>query len=239
MHASPFGGFAGIVFDAYGTLFDVTAIEASCAEVTDQPTEFARLWRAKQLDYSVLRTVMDHYADWGQITSDALDFTATALDVELSPSARRRLMRGWLELPAFADVPDALARLARSDLRLLVLSNGTLQMVTPLIERNGLASYFASVLTSEAVQTFKPDPSIYAQVTERLYARINEILFVTANGFDVAGSKAVGFTVCRIDRTGAPLDPLGFEPDIHVRDLTELADQLLGERNDQSDTHGG
>lgn len=228
MHASVFGGFSGIVFDAYGTLFDVDGLELECARVSDQPTELARLWRGKQLDYAVLRTVMDQYVDWGQITSDALDYAATALSIELNPVSRRVLMRAWLELPAFPDVPAALARLADSDLRLLILSNGTHQMLTPLIERNGLTQHFMAVLTSEAVQTFKPDPSIYGQVTDRLHARINEILFVTANGFDVAGSKAVGFTVCRVDRHGEPLDPLGFEPDLHVRDLGELADKLLG-----------
>lgn len=239
MHASVFGGFAGIVFDAYGTLFDVSGLDQQCAEVTDRPQELARLWRTKQLDFAVLRTVMDRYADWGQITSDALDYAATALRIELEPASRRVLMRAWLELPAFPDVPGALSRLAESDLRLLILSNGTHQMLTPLIEHNKLTGRFLAVLTSEAVQTFKPDPSIYAQVTERLHARINEILFVTANGFDVAGSKAVGFTVCRVDRRGDPLDPLGFEPDIHVRDLGELADLLLGGIDERNDTRGG
>lgn len=236
MHASIFGGFAGVVFDAYGTLFDVSGLDRHCAKVTDRSEELARLWRVKQLDYAVLRTVMDRYADWGQITSDALDYAATALRIELDPTARRGLMRAWLELPAFPDVATALARLANSDLRLLILSNGTHQMLTPLIEHNSLAGRFLAVLTSEAVQTFKPDPSIYAQVTERLHARINEILFVTANGFDVAGAKAVGFTVCRVDRRGDPLDQLGFEPDMQVRDLSELADLLLG---DDMETDGG
>ncbi len=228
MHTSVFGGFAAIVFDAYGTLFDVSGLEQPCSRVTDRPAELSQIWRSKQLEYAVLRTVMDHYADWGQITSDALDYAATAMEVDLDPPTRRILMRAWLELPAYPDVPGALARLAASDLRLLILSNGTRQMLTPLIERNGLTEHFQAVLTSEAVQTFKPDPSIYAQVPERVHARINEILFVTSNGFDVAGSKSVGFTVCRIDRTGGPLDPLGFEPDLHVGDLTELADALLG-----------
>jgi 2-haloacid dehalogenase len=138
-------------------------------------------------------------------------------------------MRAWLELPVYPDVRPALDRLTAADLRLLILSNGTRQMLMPLIEHHGLTDYFLAVQTSEAVQAFKPDPSIYAQVTERLHARINEILFVTANGFDVAGAKSVGFTVCRIDRRGTPLDQLGFEPDIHVRHLGELADLLLGD----------
>ena len=239
MHATIYGGFAGIVFDAYGTLFDVDHLKRHCAQVTEDAAELARLWRVKQLDYAVLRTVMDRYVDWGQITSDALDFAATALGIELDPTARRVLMRGWLELPAYPDVAPALSRLAASDLRLLILSNGTHQMLTPLIEQSGLSDRFLDVLTSEAVQTFKPDPSIYGQVIDRLHARINEVLFVTANGFDVAGSKAVGFTVCRVDRRGEPLDQLGFEPDMHVRDLGELADLLLGNDVQQHGPQGG
>ena len=239
MHASVFGGFAGIAFDAYGTIFDLGQIEQHCARVTDRAAEMASLWRMKQLDYAILRTVMDRYADWGQITSDALDYAATALGIVLDPASRRLLMRGWLELPAYPDVPPALARLAESDLRLLMLSNGTTQMLSPLIERNGLSDRFLAVLTSEAVQTFKPDPSIYGQVIDQLHARINEILFVTANGFDVAGSKAVGVTVCRVDRRGEPLDQLGLEPDLHVRDLAELADLLLGNTDEQDDMLGG
>lgn len=236
MQTSMFGGFAGVVFDAYGTLFDLDEIEARCARVTERPAEFARIWRAKQLDYAVLRTVMDRYADWGQLTSDALEYTASLLRAPLDPGSRRALMAGWLELPAFPDVPAALTRLAESELRLLILSNGTRQMLTPLLDHSGLSDRFLAVLTSEAVQAFKPEPSIYAQVTERIHARINEILFVTANGFDVAGSKSAGFTVCRVDRHDEPLDPLGFEPDLVVRDLGELADRLLGTAEEAHET---
>lgn len=228
MQTSTFGGFAGVVFDAYGTLFDVRGVEEACARVTDQASEFARVWRAKQLEYAFLRTIMDRYADWGQLTSDALHYTASRLRVQLDPVSRRVLMGAWLQLPTFPDVPAALTRLTDADLRLLILSNGTRQMLMPLLDHNGLTDRFVSVLTSEAVQAFKPEPSIYGQVTDRIHARINEILFVTANSFDVAGSKSVGFTVCRIDRDGDPLDPLGYEPDIFARDLGDLADQLIG-----------
>ncbi|HEX5165092.1 MAG TPA: haloacid dehalogenase type II [Thermomicrobiales bacterium] len=238
MQTARFGGFAAIVFDAYGTLFDVDGLDQRCAGVTDRPGDLIRIWRMKQLEYAVLRTVMDRYADWGQITSDALDYAATALKLDLGPAARRTLTRAWLELPAFPDVPPALDRLAGSDLRLLILSNGTRQMLDPLIAHNGLTGQFSSILTSESVQTFKPDPSIYYQVTEIVHARINEILFVSSNGFDVAGAKSVGFTVCRVDRRGDPLDPLGFEPDLHVRDLGELAHQLLGNDNNDGRKEG-
>lgn len=228
MSSSTFGGFQAIIFDAYGTLFDVSALEHRCASVTASAAEFSALWRAKQLDYAVLRTVMDRYADFGQVTSDALDYTATAFGVDLDPTARRDLMRAWLELPPFPDVPAALERLRAARQRMAILSNGTRQMLDPLLARSGLTSSFDAVLTSERVQAFKPDPHIYALIPERFHARMNEMLFVTANGFDVAGSKAAGFTVCRVNRAGLPLDPLGFEPDIVVHDLGELVDRLVG-----------
>jgi 2-haloacid dehalogenase len=227
MVASTFGGFQGIVFDAYGTLFDVAGIQDACAAISDNPVAFSQLWRTKQLEYSVLRTVMDRYADFGEVTSDALDYTTEIFDVRLEPHQRRLLMQAWLELPAFADVPPALDHLHAVGQRMLVLSNGTRYMIEPLLAHNQLAGYFSGVLTSDRVQTFKPDPLIYQLVNERIYARMNEILFVTANGFDVAGAKAAGFTVCRVNRTGLPLDPLGFDPDIVVRDLNALVDALM------------
>src|SRR3954452_20713209 len=105
------GGMEVIVFDAYGTLFNVGALEATCAALTEQPAQLTQLWRAKQLEYAFLRTMLDRYADFGQITSDALDYASTALRVELDPHKRRDLMRAWLALPPFPDVPAALKRL--------------------------------------------------------------------------------------------------------------------------------
>lgn len=228
MTSTRFGGFAAMVFDAYGTLFDLGALELVCAEVAPDPGELSWLWRTKQLEYAVLRTVLDRYSDWGQITSDALDYATTFYGLAVDPAERGRLMRAWLELPAFADVPPALERLHGSGERLAVLSNATRHMLDPLISRNGLTHIFNAVLTSEQVQVFKPDRHLYSMAADRFWARPNEVLFVTTNGFDVAGAKAAGLTVCWVDRHGLPLDPLGFEPDMRVHDLGELADLLLG-----------
>lgn len=233
MTSTRFGGFAAMVFDAYGTLFDLGALEGVCAEVTPEAAAFSRLWRTKQLEYAVLRTVLDRYSDWGQITSDALDYATTVFDLSIDPPQRGRLMRAWLELPVFPDVPAALERLDRSGERIAVLSNATHHMLDPLIARNQLAHVFDAVLTSELVQVFKPDRHLYSIAADRFWARPNEVLFVTTNGFDVAGAKAAGLSVCWVDRHGLPLDPLGFEPDMRVRDLGELADLLLGGRDEQ------
>jgi 2-haloacid dehalogenase len=219
----------GIVFDAYGTLFDVGALEPACAAVTDAPAALAQLWRAKQLEYSFVRTIMDRYADWGQLTSDALDYASTALGVALSPAARRALMAAWLTLPTYPDVPDALARLHAAGLRLAILSNGAREMLLPLVRQAALEPLLFALLTSERVQTFKPDPALYSLAADRFQARVFALLFVSSNGFDIAGSKSFGFTVCRVNRAGLPLDALGFEPDMTVTSLTELADTLLGE----------
>lgn len=229
MSRARFGGFHGIVFDAFGTLFDVSAIMWHCRDYTDYPEQFSQLWRTKQLEYSVLRTVMDRYSDFGEITSDALEYTCGTFGVTLQAADRRRLMRAWSELPPFPEVVPALQRLRAAGQPMAILSNGTRAMLDPLVEHAGLGGTFAAVLTSEQVQAFKPDLALYQLVTTQFYVRMNELLFVTANGFDVAGAKAAGFTVCRVDRTGSMLDPLGFEPDMVVRDLTGLADVLTSD----------
>lgn len=228
MTSTWFGGFEAIVFDAYDTLFDLGALADVCAVVAPEPAAFARLWREKQFEYAVLRTVLDRYSDWGQITSDALDYTTTVFGLAIDPAQRGRLMRAWIELPAYSDVQPALGRLDRSGDRIAVLSNATQDMLGALLARNGLAGVFDAILTSELVQVFKPERHLYAMAADRFQARPNEVLFITTNGFDVAGAKAAGLTVCWIDRHGLPLDPLGFEPDMRVSNLGELADLLLG-----------
>lgn len=229
MSASPFGGFQGIGFDVYGTLFDVRSIERACARITDDPVTFSSLWRSKQLEYATLRTVMDRYVDFGQITSDALDFAIAANALEVDPFQRGRLMRAWKELEPFPEVPLALDHLHAAGQRLVVLSNGTREMLEPLLTHSGLLGYFIDLMTCERVQVFKPDPHVYAMLSDRFHARTNEILFVTANGFDIAGAKAAGLSVCRIDRAGTPLDPLGYAPDMTVGSLDEMTNLLLGD----------
>jgi 2-haloacid dehalogenase len=226
--SSSIGGLDGVVFDAYGTLFDVGALEHACAIVTAAPAALAQLWRSKQLEYAFIRAMIDRYADWGQLTSDALDYASNALGVTVGPTARRSLMNAWLTLPAYADVLPALTRLHAAGLRLGILSNGSREMLLPLTRHNALEPLLFTLLTSDRVQTFKPDPAIYSLAEDRFRAHIYQLLFVTANGFDVAGAKSFGFTVCRVNRAGLPLDALGFEPDLTVPNLNELADQLLG-----------
>jgi 2-haloacid dehalogenase len=148
---------------------------------------------------------------------------------------RGDLMRAWQELPTFPDVALALDHLHAAGQRLAVLSNGTRQMLDPALRRSGVRQYLMAVLTSERVQAFKPDVNVYLMVSEHFHARMNEILFVTANGFDVAGAKAAGLSVCRVNRAGIPLDPLGYEPDLTVRDLHELVTLLLGDSDGARD----
>lgn len=228
MASTRFGGFAAIVFDAYETLFDVDALQEVCATVVSDPEPFVLMWRAKQLEYAILRTVIDQYSDWGQITSEALDYTISRFELVIDPDQRGRLMRAWVQLPAFPDVHDALARLDHSGGRIIILSNATQVMLRPLIAQNGLTEYIDDVLTSELVQVFKPNQFLYSMASERLMARPHEVLFVTANGFDVAGAKAASLSVCWLNRRNLPLDPLGYEPDFRVHHLGELVDLLLG-----------
>lgn len=235
MTSTRFGGFEAIVFDAYGTLFDLDGLEEVCAAIAPDPAAFVRMWRTKQLEYAILRTVLDRYSDWGQITSDALDYTTTVFALAVDPLLRGRLMRAWLELPAFPDARPALERFDRSGDRIAILSNATHDMLDPLMARNGLAHVFDAVLTSELVQVFKPERSLYTIAADRFFARPNQVLFVTTNSIDVAGAKAAGLTVCWVDRYGLPLDPLGFTPDMRVHHLGELADLLLGGQDERAE----
>lgn len=228
MTSTRFGGFAAIIFDAYETLFDVDALQEVCATAVPDPEPFVQMWRAKQLEYAILRTVIDQYSDWGQITSEALDYAITSFELAIDPDERGRLMRAWVQLPAFPDVQEALARLDQSGGRIIILSNATRGMLRPLIARNGLAEYIDDVLTSELVQVFKPHQFLYSIAAERVMARPHEVLFVTTNGFDVAGAKAASLSVCWLNRRNMPLDPLGYEPDFRVHHLGDLVDLLVG-----------
>lgn len=216
-----------LVFDLYGTLLDVAAVTDACAEVTADGSALATLWRAKQLEYSWLRSLMDRYVDFWAVTGDALDHAAARLGVVLPGDSRTRLLDAWLRLPAFAEVPDALVRLATSR-SLAILSNGSPGMLTAALAGSGLAGRFAHVVSVDEVGTYKPSPVVYRLVAERLGLPAHRILFVSSNGWDVAGASAYGFRVAWMDRAGLPPDRLAAAPDIVVRDVADLAD-LIGD----------
>ena len=215
-----------VVFDAYGTLFDVHSVMAACREVTGDPEALSLQWRAKQLEYTWLRSLMGRYEDFWEVTRAALRFALKRLKVEASEAQVGRLMEAYLSLNPFPEVPAALQAL-RPGYSLAILSNGSPRMLQAAVESSGLKPYLQHVLSVDGLKIYKPSPAVYELAPKTMGVPKNTIVFVSSNAFDVIGAKAYGFQVCWCNRAGTPLDELGLAPDHTVRALDELP-KLLG-----------
>lgn len=211
----------GVAFDMYGTVVDVGAVAEACKAVASDPVAFNNQWRAKQLEYTFLRSAMGKYQDFWKVSQQALAFTIQRFGLTVNPEQRKRLMESWLQPTAYPEVAAALPRL-KEHLPLAILSNGSPMMLRVGLERAGFRSHFQWVLSADAVKTYKPSPRVYQLAPTAMKLQKQRILFVSSNAFDVLGAKSFGFRVCWINRAGAPLDPLGPEPDIVVRGFDEL-----------------
>jgi 2-haloacid dehalogenase len=215
----------GIVFDMYGTLVDVGAVAEACKQVAPEPVAFNTLWRAKQLEYTFLRTLMGKYRDFWKVTEEALEFAMQHFGLQVSPEQRKQVMEAWLHPTPYPEVEAALPRLKEKYV-LAILSNGTPKMLQKGLERTGLRPYFRWVMSADAVKLYKPSPEIYRLALKHMRLQKNEILFVSSNSFDVMGSKNFGFKVCWINRPGVPLDPLGPKPELVVKNFDELVETV-------------
>lgn len=209
-----------IVFDAYGTLFDLNSIGEVCLRLTPHGEAFAALWRAKQLEYSWLRTLMGQYAPFEQVTAEALTYALGRYDLAPDETLRRALLDAWSALDPFPEVPAALERLG--DFPLVLLSNGSPAMLEGLLTRSGLDAAFQPVLSAEAVAAYKPDPRVYALAPAALNRSPERLLFVSANPFDAIGAKGHGYQVAWCNRAGLPIDRHGLPPDLELRALEQL-----------------
>ncbi len=210
-----------LVFDVYGTLFDVGSVVGVCRAITPEPEAFVASWRAKQLDYAFWRSLMGRYVDFWQVTEEALRYTLKRHGLTISEEERRHLLEAWLHLEPFPEVRAALTNLKQY--KRVILSNGSPSMLDTLLKNTGLQAEFDAVLSVDAVKIYKPAPRVYELALQHLGVAREEIGFLSANGFDVAGAKAFGFTVYWVNRTGAVLDELGIAPDATVQSLAEVA----------------
>jgi len=214
-----------LVFDAYGTLFDVQSV-ATLAErlFPGHGMALSQLWRAKQLEYTWLQSLMisptQRREDFAALTAHALDYAVEARGLPLHGAARHRLLDAYLDLSPFPDVAPALAMLA--PLPRLVLSTGTREMLEPLAASTGIALHLDSMLSVDAAGIYKPSPRVYQLAVDHLKLLPIRIGFVSSNGWDVAGGKAFGFTAIWVNRTGAPLERHGPKPDAVIASLAEL-----------------
>ena len=225
-----------LVFDAYGTLYDTQSVLAKAEQLCSGKGELiAQLWRLKQLEYTWLRALLQEYVDFWEVTRAALEFALKAAGVEPSDAIRAPLMDNYLHLDPYPEAREALAALAGR--RLAILSNGSPSMLDALVRDSGLERSFEAVISVDAARTYKPYPSCYALVEQVLGVAKEEVLFISSNGFDVAGAKAFGFNVAWICRGGegaatlygmlrGRAEELGHGPDHVVSSLIDLQ-QLL------------
>ncbi len=211
-----------VVFDAYGTLFDVRALEHACADLVPDAARFVAAWRAKQLEYTFQRALMRRYVGFREVTRSALRYAAATAGAALTVEQQATLMEEWHRLTPFPGAESVLRALAQRGLTLAILSNGEPEMLARLLAAGGLEAYFGRVLSADAVRSFKPDPVVYAIAEQELKLERPEILFVSANCWDALGARAFGLRVCWINRSGGPVDELGVEPDHVLARLAQL-----------------
>ncbi len=210
-----------LVFDAYGTLFDVRSVFGRCEEVfPGHGSDLTTLWRSKQLQYTWLRALMGRYEDFWRITQDGLVFACRSLGVDASQGHFDYLMQAYLSLSPFPDIAAALDDL--DDFPCAILSNGTPTMLRSAVESAGFENRFQHILSVDEVRTYKPAPIVYQLAEKHLGIDRQEIGFVSSNCWDVAGGKAFGFQAYWLNRENAPLDVLGFEPDGVIHSAMEL-----------------
>ncbi|MBM3948771.1 MAG: haloacid dehalogenase type II [SAR202 cluster bacterium] len=214
-----------VVFDAYGTLFDVRSVAASCeATFPSRGDALTGLWRVKQFEYTWLLSLMGGYEDFQSVTGRALRFSCRSLGLSLDKRAEARLMGEYLKLEPFPEVSSALQAL--SGYRLAMLSNGSPDMLRAVVEHAGLSDVFEQVISVDELRVYKPSPKVYRLACRKLGLRAGDIGFVSSNSFDVVGAKRFGLKVFWVNRSGAPLDELDATPDAVLNSLADLVTAL-------------
>jgi 2-haloacid dehalogenase len=207
-----------LVFDAYGTLFDVHSVLQRCEACwPGKGMQLSQLWRAKQLEYTWLRSLMGRYAPFSTVTREALEWSCESLGLPVDAAQIDTLMDEYRRLALYPEAKEAIEKLPG---RKAILSNGSPDMLGPLVRHSGLR--LDAVLSVDELKVFKPAPQVYELAVQRLNLPKEKIGFVSSNCWDAIGARSFGFRVYWINRAGAPLDRLGFVPDEMIKNLLEL-----------------
>lgn len=215
-------GIKACIFDAYGTLFDVTSAAAQAQDqLGDRWQALAELWRSKQLQYTWLRGLMGRHADFWQVTGDALDFAMTSLKVN-DQVLRERLMGLYLRLETYPEVQATLSRLKAAGMKLAVLSNGAPTMLAAAAKNSGIDGSLDAILSVEQVGVFKPHPSVYGLPVAEFGIPASNMCFLSSNGWDAYAAKANGYHVLWCNRFGQAAERLPEPPDGEIATLAAL-----------------
>ena len=224
------------IFDAYGTLFDVTSatrIVANEEEYSSFPNHSVKVsnsWRIKQLEYSWLRNIMHEYIDFWQITKDALDFALEENQIK-NEKLRQRLLDVYWNLSAYPEAHDVLTTLKANNIQTGILSNGSKQMLNSAVVSANLKNYLDKIISIDGIEIYKPDPKVYQMVLDQFNCKIEEVLFISSNGWDIAGASKFGFTTLWINRNLIPKDRLTFMPNKITNNLSTIPN-ILKELNE-------
>ena len=210
-----------IIFDAYGTLFDVNSAAEKCKDkIGDKWEGFANYWRTTQLEYTWLRSLMNRHKDFWQVTKDSLDKSMKAFNID--PSMRDELLNLYKVLSPFEEVPEILKTLKEKKFKLAILSNGTPALLNELIKNNNLDNIFDDLFSIEQVGIYKPDSKVYDIPIQRYRVKKNEIAFLSANTWDVSGGGNYGYQSIWVNRNKNIFDNLDYKPKNEIKDLSEL-----------------
>ncbi|MDB2610257.1 haloacid dehalogenase type II [Amylibacter sp.] len=224
------------IFDAYGTLFDVTsatrivANEEEYSSFLNHSVKVSNSWRIKQLEYSWLRNIMHEYIDFWQITKDALDFALEENQIK-NEKLRQRLLDVYWNLSAYPEAQDVLTTLKANNIQTGILSNGSKQMLNSAVVSANLKNYLDKIISIDGIEIYKPDPKVYQMVLDQFNCKIEEVLFISSNGWDIAGASKFGFTTLWVNRNLIPKDRLTFMPNKITNNLSTIPN-ILKELNE-------
>ena len=210
-----------IIFDAYGTLFDVNSAAEKCKdEIGDKWEGFANYWRTTQLEYTWLRSLMKRHKDFWQITVDSLDKSMKTFNID--PAMKNELLNLYKVLSPFEEVPRVLKSFKNKNLKLAILSNGNPSLLNNLVKTNKLDNIFDDIFSIEQVGIYKPSSKVYDIPVQKYKIKKNEVAFLSANTWDVSGGGNYGYNSIWVNRNNAIFDNLDYKPDNEIKDLSEL-----------------
>lgn len=216
------GNIKALVFDAYGTLLYISSLDERLSyHFKEQAGQINSIWRQKQLQYTWLRSLMDRYKPFAQVTKEALEFACKDVGVELSEEISADLMDHYFILNAFPEVPEILKVLSQSH-SCAILSNADMPMLQRACDHNGISQFLETILTVDFARVNKPAPSVYELITQHFLCERDEVAFISSNTWDVAGAKSFGLKSIWLNRTNGTMETLGFEPDWTIHYLEEL-----------------
>ena len=210
-----------IIFDAYGTLFDVNSAAEKCKDkIGDKWEGFANHWRTTQLEYTWLRSLMKRHKDFWQVTEDSLDKSMKAYEID--SSMRNELLDLYKILSPFKEVPEVLKSLKEKDFKLAILSNGTPTLLNELVKSNNLENIFDDFFSIEEVGIYKPDSKVYDLPINQYQIQKNEVAFFSANTWDVSGGGNYGYNSIWVNRNNNIFDNLDYQPELEIKNLKDL-----------------